>query len=356
MAAEARLTGDAAEEVERARCHAIYRLGFGVSGCMVGGEILGWSLPLVAAVLAVTLIANADRPPRLLQGFLVFVVVVVSTAVLQLVSGLLVEVPAAFVAVICLILLLTFYAHWRGAPPVVTLLTQLAAVSIPLYSIISPSAATAFSYLLWEAAFIAVLVVWIAFALFPARTDRPRGASTRLRLDGPTAFRRASLDTLILLPMLLWHFFEAPETYAFYTMFVAILLLREYSEAERGQLAGVHFRAALMGGIVGVVAYLVVVSNDTFAVYTAITLAVCLIFASEVMKGGRHGATMLLAFSTFLITFGLGTTEFVSATEYLATRLGRLVFGILYVVAAVSLVSGLYRRRESRRDGTAGAA
>jgi hypothetical protein len=111
-----------------------------------------------------------------------------------------------------------------------------------------------------------------------------------------------------------------------------------------------------MGGIVGVVAYLVVVSNDTFAVYTAITLAVSLIFASEVMKGGRHGATMLLAFSTFLITFGLGTTEFVSATEYLATRLGRLVFGILYVVAAVSLVSGLYRRRESRRDGTAGAA
>ena len=345
MAAEALRIGETTDDVGRARRHAIYRLGFGVGGCMVGGEILGWSLPFVAAILAVTLIANADRPPRLLQGFLVLVVVVVSTAVLQLVSGLLVEVPAAFVAAIGLILFLTFYAHWRGAPPVVTLLTQLAVVSIPLYSIISPSAAATFSYLLWEAAFIAVLVVWIAFALFPARTDRPRGAATRRRLDGPMAFRRASLDTLILLPMLLWHFFEAPDTYAFYTMFVAILMLREYSEAERGQLAVVHFRAALMGGIVGVGAHIVVVSNDTFAIYAAIALAVCLIFAAEIVKGGRHGAVMLLAFSTFLITFGLGTTEFVSASDYLATRLGRLVFAILYVVAAVSLASGFYRRR-----------
>lgn len=352
MTASARPAGTVADEAGRAHRHAIYRLGFGVAGCMIVGDGLGWTLPFLAPILALTLLANTHRPPRLLQGFTVLLVIVIATIVVGAAANLLVENPVAFSLVISLLIFLTFVAHWRGAPPIVTLLTQLAMISVPLYSIVSPEAATVFSYLLWEAAFVAVLVVWIAFALFPTHGNQ-QAAPQRARMDRDAAVRRAAIDTLILLPMLIWHWTNVPENTSFYMLFVAILLLREQSETSRGQVANLHVRAALLGGLVGVAVSIVVLTNDTFLLFAVIVLATCLWFAAEVMKGGWHGAVMLMAFSTFLIVFGLGATEHVSATDYLTTRIGRLLFGILYVVAAMSLLRGVDRSdtRPSVADG-----
>jgi hypothetical protein len=151
--------GAVTDDPDRVRRHAIYRMAFGVAGCLIVADGLGWTLPFLPPILALILLANAARAPRFLQGFAVFLVIVVATIVVSLVSNALVEVPIAFALVISLMMFLTFFAHWRGAPPIVTLLTQLAMVSVPLYAIVSPEAATAFSYLLWEASFVAVIVV-----------------------------------------------------------------------------------------------------------------------------------------------------------------------------------------------------
>ncbi len=332
-----------AGDPDRARRHAIYRLAFGVAGCLIVADGLGWTLPFLAPILAMMLLASTVQPPRLLQGFVVFLVIVIATIVVSMVSNALVENPVAFVLVISLMIFLTFFAHWRGAPPIVTLLTQLAMISVPLYAIVSPEAATAFSYLLWEAAFVAVIVVWIAFALFPVPGNRLQTGPQRMRLDRDAAYRRAAIDTLILLPMLLWHWSQVPDNTSFYTLFVAILLLREQSDTGRGQLANLHVRAAILGGLAAIVVSIVVLTNDTFLLFAVIVVAACLCFAAEIAKGDAHGAVMLVAFSTFLLVFGLGATEHVSATDYLTTRIGRLLFAILYVVAAMSLASGLSR-------------
>lgn len=342
---------EVAGDADRPRRHAVYRLAFGVGGCLIVADAFGATFPFLAAILAMMLLANADRPPRLLQGFIVFLVIVVATTVVNAVSGILVDHPVPFAMIVTLMIFLSFYVHWRGAPPIVTLLTQLAIISVPLYAIVSPYAATMFSYLLWEASFIAVVVVWIAFAAFPMPAVRPEGPQ-RVRLGKDAALRRAAGDTIVLLPMLIWHWTNVPENTSFYTLFVAIMLLREQTDTGRGQLANLHVRAALLGGLVAVVAAMLVVSNDTFLLFAAVVLAFCLWFAAETVKGGRHGAIMLVAFSTFLIVFGLGLSEYVSATDYLTTRLGRLFVAILYVVAAMSLVQ-MFRRRQPGPVATA---
>ena len=331
-------------DLDRVRQHAVYRLAFGVGGTLIVADALGATFPFLAAILAMMLLANADRPPRLLQGFIVFLVIVVATTVVNFVSSMLVGHPIPFSIVVTLMIFLSFYVHWRGAPPIVTLLTQLAIISVPLYAIISPDAATALSYLLWEASFIAVIVVWIAFAAFPMPAIRPEGPQ-RVRMEKDTACRHAIVDTIVLLPMLIWHWTEVPHNTSFYTLFVAIMLLREQSDTGRGQLANLHIRAALLGGLAAVLAAVLVVSNDTFLLFSAVVIVFCLWFAAETVKGGRHGAVMLVAFSTFLIVFGLGLSEYVSATDYLTTRLARLLVAIVYVVAAMSLVHMFHRRR-----------
>ena len=88
-------------------------------------------------------------------------------------------------------------------------------------------------------------------------------------------------------------------------LFVAILLLREQSETGRGALASLHVRAAILGGAVAVLVAIVVATNGTFLLFGAVVVATCLLFAAEIMKGGRYGETILVAFSTFLIAFGL---------------------------------------------------
>ena len=336
---------DIAGDTDRPRRHAVYRLAFGVGGTLIVADAFGATFPFLAAILAMMLLANAERPPRLLQGFIVFLVIVVATIVVNAVSSILVDHPIPFAMIFTLMIFLSFYAHWRGAPPIVTLLTQLAIISVPLYSIVSPEAATMFSYLLWEASFIAVIVVWIAFAAFPMPAVRPEGPQ-RVRLDKDAACRHAVMDTIVLLPMLIWHWTEVPHNTSFYTLFVAIMLLREQTDTGRGQLANLHVRAALLGGLAAVLASMLVVSNDTFMLFACVVMVFCLWFAAETVKGGRHGAVMLVAFSTFLIVFGLGLSEYVSATDYLTTRLGRLFVAILYVVAAMSLVHMFQRRRE----------
>lgn len=336
---------EVAGDPDRPRRHAVYRLAFGVGGTLIAADAFGATLPFLAAILAMMLLANADRPPRLLQGFIVFLVIVVATIVVNAVSSILVDHPIPFAMIFTLMIFLSFYVHWRGAPPIVTLLTQLAIISVPLYSIVSPEAATMFSYLLWEASFIAVIVVWIAFAAFPMPAVRPDGPQ-RVRLEKDAACKRAVMDTIVLLPMLIWHWTQVPENTSFYTLFVAIMLLREQTDTGRGQLANLHVRAALLGGLAAVLASMLVVSNDTFLLFACVVMVFCLWFAAETVKGGRHGAVMLVAFSTFLIVFGLGLSEYVSATDYLTTRLARLIVAILYVVAAMSLVHMFQRRRE----------
>ena len=187
MAVSSIATTGANDELERSRRHLIYRLAFGVGGCMVVADGLDWALPFLGPLIAATLIAAMPRAPRLAQGAVLFVTMCVAVFLRRAVCDLLKDMPLALIAIVSLILYLSFYAHWRGAPGIVTLLVQLATISIPIYSIISPLASLAISELLWQATLVAVLLVWISFAAFPApiiplrphRRPRPRRRGLR---------------------------------------------------------------------------------------------------------------------------------------------------------------------------------
>src|SRR3546814_9386717 len=91
--------------------------------------------------------------------------------------------PAVLILAISLLVYLSFYAHRRGAPDLVTLLPQISAVSIPVVAVLSPEGAGAFSATLVMAGVVALGTVWGAFPAFPApaaaAVDAPPAAGVR---------------------------------------------------------------------------------------------------------------------------------------------------------------------------------
>src|SRR3546814_3110848 len=72
-----------------------------------------------------------QRAPTFAQGVFFVLLIALSTGVVLALTIAVMGRPAVLLLVITLLLYLSFYAHRRGAPDLVTLLFQISAVSIP---------------------------------------------------------------------------------------------------------------------------------------------------------------------------------------------------------------------------------
>src|SRR3546814_13163688 len=95
--------------------------------------------------------------------------------------------PAVLIRAISRLVYLSFYAHRRGAPDLVTLLPQISAVSIPVIAVLSPAGAGAFAETLVMAGIVALITVWAAFAVFPAPAATAADASSVAGIESPVA-------------------------------------------------------------------------------------------------------------------------------------------------------------------------
>src|SRR3546814_16522221 len=86
-----------------------------------------------------------QRAPTFAQGVFFVLLIALSTGVVLALTIAVMGRPAVLLLVITLLLYLSFYAHRRGAPDLVTLLFQISAVSIPVVAVLSPAGAGAFT-------------------------------------------------------------------------------------------------------------------------------------------------------------------------------------------------------------------
>src|SRR3546814_9117991 len=146
---------------------AALRLAVGVTGCFAFVEALDWDASFLAPLLAANMLVKQRRAPSLAQGLSVVVLIALSTGVVLALTIAVMARPAVLLLAITLLLYLSFYAHRRGAPDLVTLLPQISAVSIPIVAVLSPAGAGAFTATLAMAGVVALITVWAAFAAFP---------------------------------------------------------------------------------------------------------------------------------------------------------------------------------------------
>ena len=324
----------------RAR-RAALRLAFGVTACFALVEALEWDATFLAPLLAAQMLVKLKQPPSIAQGLAVVLLIGLSTGTVLLITTAFISRPAVLILALALLIYLSFYAHLRGAPDLATLLVQISAVSLPVIAVLSPDGAVGFAATLLSAGVVAFLTVWAAFAAFPDRGPGDAAAPTT-GASGPaaplTAARDALLNTLVLLPVLIWFILDATEV-AVVVLIVIVTLLRQL-DPHRGQRAAVGLILGnLIGGIAAAIVYNIVLLSNTLLFFVAVCLAASLMFAGRLATAGDRAPIYAIAFATFILLLGLGLTPLPGGSgEAFATRLLNVLLASAYAVGAVSLV------------------
>ena len=314
----------------------------GVTACFALGEALEWDATFLAPLLAAQMLVKLKQPPSIAQGLAVVLLIGVSTGAVLLITTAFLRHPAVLILALALLLYLSFYAHLRGAPELATLLVQISAVSLPVITVLSPDGAAGFAAALVSAGAVALLTVWAAFAAFPDRGTGSTLAAPATAASGPAAplaaARDALLNTLVLLPVLIWFILDATEV-AVVVLIVIVTLLRRLNP-QRGQRAVLGLILGnLIGGIDAAIAYHLVILGDTFLFFVTICLAASLVFAGRLATAGDRAPIYVIAFATFILLLGLGLTPLPGGSgEAFATRLLNVLLASAYAVGAVSVL------------------
>jgi hypothetical protein len=255
--------------------------------------------------------------------------------------------PAALIPALALLLYLSFYAHLRGAPNLVTLLVQISVVSLPVLAVASPDAAVGFAGALISAGSVAVLTAWVAFAAFhgDATETAPQAPASAANAPGPLgAAREALLNTLVLLPVLTEFVLVASEL-AVVVLIVIVNLLRQH-DPRQGQRAALGLILGnLIGGLAAAAVYNLVLLNETFPFFVTVCLAATLVFAGRIATAGQRAPIYVIALATFILLLGLGMTPLPGGSgEAFVTRLANVLWASAYAVGAVSFLD-LWRIR-----------
>jgi len=286
------------------------------------------------------MLVKTPRPPTLAQGFVVVILFAVSTGAALILSTLVISSPEVLVLALMLLLYLSFYAHRRGAPDLATLLPQISAVSLPIVAVLSPDGAGAFAATLVAAGFVALLTVWAAYAAFPspavtAIAAKPASATS---LERPMAARYALLDTLVVMPILIWYILNATEA-AVVVLIVVLTLLRQ-TDRQQGKWAALGLIVGnLIAGVAAGLAYNLILLGNTLPFFVMVCLATTLMFAGRIVTAGDRAPVYVVALGTFVLLLGLGLSPLPgSSGEAFVSRLLNVILASAYAIGGLSLV------------------
>jgi hypothetical protein len=321
--------------------NAALRLAFGVTGCFAIVEALDWDATFLAPLLAANMLMKTPRPPSLAQGLVVVILFALSTAAVLVLSMFVISNPQVLIMALIQLFFLSFYAHRLGAPDLATLLPQISAVSLPIVAVLSPDGAGAFARTLVAAGFVALLTVWVAHAAFPAppavaAAVTPAAASS---LDEPLAAARyALLDTIVLMPLLIFYILNATEA-AIVVLIVVVTLLRQ-ADRQRGKSAALGLILGnLIAGVAAGIAYNVILLGNTLPFFVTVCLAATLMFAGRIATAGNRAAVYVIALGTFVLLLGLSLSPLPGSTgEAFVSRILNVIFASAYATGALSLV------------------
>jgi hypothetical protein len=326
----------AASGLTEADRHAL-RIALAATLSFVVAELLDWDFSFLAPLLSVQLLAQRQAPPW--RGLIaVPVLVLLSMGAALLVSVALKQTPLALLMIVGLVLFLSFHAHRLGATPLATLLVQIGFASVPLVAVSSTQVATGFVGTFFAAAVTAVIIVWVAHAFIPAVPTRREGGATPTRTAEASSARIALLDTLVLLPLLVF-FILGEDTNNIVILIVTITVLRSFAPGAGMRAAMGLLIGNLIGGAAAALAYGFVSLTGSFVTFVLVLLATCLIFGERIAKRGAKAPLFTIALGTFILILGMAVSPLPGgAAELFTTRLLKIAIAVLYVIGALALL------------------
>ena len=329
-----------------AHLHGVFRFAVGGTAALVICEAMGWYPTFLAPLLTAVLLANLPRGLPFKAGVVLILVQAAGAYTAFILSSLLHDTPIILFGAIALILLLCFanLAQGRGFLPILLVLISFS--TIPIVTMIAPQQAGALPFAFTVGMAVAVTVTWLVHVAWPkvasATPPPPTAASAH-----PIAM--ALTGIAIVLPLMLVYLMYGI-TDALPVLITTVVLVINFDPKRSATQGMVMMIANFFGGMVAVLAYLLLQVAPSLLTLTLITFLVALFFAVQVGRGGPQGAVGLITFNQAMVLFSLSLAPGGSGAGLWGTRL--LQFG-LACIFAVGMMSLLWPRLTARDRGPA---
>lgn len=308
------------------------RLAFGAVLGFAVAELTDSAIYFFPPLLAVQFLAAMRQPPSIAQGAVLIALIVLLSGFGLAVAGAFAGRPVVYTLLLGLLLLFGFLLDTAGKTMPATLLLTLS-TTLPLMSVQSVDAAVTLASALVEAFIMAILIVWVMFALFPAPQSQ---ATASASVSGPSP-GTALANTLAVLPVLVLFMASGQMTFVTLLVIIAILRLRQQSRASRSALG--LLLGNLLGGIAASLAFGFVTVQPDLAFFLLLVALVGLVFGARIATAAARAPIYTVAFVTFLILLGIGVSPFPTETgEAFTSRLVDVALAGVYAVGACNLI------------------
>jgi|SRR5437764_1370375 len=321
----------------------VLRFACGVTAAFVICEAFGWYPTFLATILTAALLASVPGPLSGKAGLVLIVVQASGALAAFALSSALRGTPIILFGAIGLIIFLSFatIASGRGFLP--NLLLLICFSTIPIVTMASPQQGRALPLAFTRGMAVAVCMVWLMHALWP-RLRAKRAANATSYLAAP--IRMALAGTTIVLPLMLVYLMYGL-TDALPVLIATVVLVITFDK-KRSVAQGLAMMIGnLIGGMIALLAYLVLQVAPSLTTLTLITFGIALMSARQIGRGGSGAAVGLMTFNQAAIMFSLALMPGSSSAGIWASRL--LQFGIASAFAIGMIIIVLPREKTRGR-------
>jgi hypothetical protein len=280
------------------------------------------------------------------------VVLMVAGCVLSvLIAQIFLDTPLVLILVIALLIFYAFFMLAKGqALPVANVLVITVSV-VPLVSVTSIELAYGLVYSLIAGSILAVLLVLLAYAFFPAREPANQVAKAPAEERFPVGAALANAAALMSLVIL---FISSGDAVSVIIIMTAITILRQPPIAEQGAAYG-FVMGNIAGGLAATVASLLVVLLPSPAFLWLVVLLFGLLFGGKIAEGGNLAPLYVVGLVTFLIVLGFGLAPLPGDSgSFFITRVINVLIAAIYTIGVASVLRALFRSHRELRNDTEG--
>jgi hypothetical protein len=248
--------------------------------------------------------------------------------------------PIILILVLAFLFFLAFLLLARGRAVAAANTVLITTAVVPLVAISSLELAYGLVYTLIAGSFLAVLLTFLAYALFPAQVGAEPPAPASVEEAAPMG---AALANAAVLTSLVMFFMGSGSAVSVIVIMTAITILRQPA-ISGGRTASGFILGNVVGGLAATVAYLLVILLPSAAFLLLVALLAGLIFGAKIAEGGELAPVYTIALVTFLIVLGLGLSPLPQDSgSIFISRVINVVMAAIYAVGVASVLRGLFR-------------
>jgi hypothetical protein len=199
-------------------------------------------------------------------------------------------------------------------------------------------------------AVMTVLMVWLAYGIFPDPVDLESAAVERgAAAPEPAPTKRdrvhdALISTVVVFPVMI--VFYSLEFVSSLLILVFIAMLSMQPSFAKNFKAGIALIIGnVIGGVAAIIFYNLLVVMPEFVFLIVLTLFAGLVFGARVFSGKKTAPLYGMAFSTVLLVIGSVTSSTDDAGSKVYTRIVQIMLAVAYVVVAFGIIERISKRR-----------